>query len=92
MIVVAQEGHIPDHQRGGVVTSPPCPRILTAQEMQMLERKADDIVITRAAFPASESVSGWVTPAVAAESWEDRKKIYPLKLLMGPQKVYFILQ
>ena len=36
MIVVAQEGHIPDHQRGGVVTSPPCPRIQTEQEMQML--------------------------------------------------------
>ena len=32
IIVVAQEGHIPDDQRGGVkiVTSPPCPRVLAS--------------------------------------------------------------
>ena len=32
MIVVAQEGHIPDDQRGGakIVTSPPCPRVLAS--------------------------------------------------------------
>ena len=56
----------------------------------MKKKLIDNKATLGAAFPASESVSGWVTPVAAAESQEGRRKIY-LQIINEPKKciLYF---
>lgn len=70
MIVVAQEGHIPDDLRGGVDSNKPSVSSGSCQlgNTNVMTERLGDIITLRAAFSASESVSAWVTPVGSAES------------------------
>ena len=57
----------------------------------MKKKLIDNKATLGAAFPASESVSGWVTPAASAVQQKVRKAAekYIFELLMNPISVFY---